>query len=470
MSRRRVRTNRHQPPANRGAARQASRRPHSQCWVVLALFLFCLAFYAQTWRHDFAWDDVAYHLAANEALMNGDASAFSSRPYQDFYSPVVYTVWIWLKVFSAPDQGSLRPELFHVANTVLHAANAALVFWLLRAITGFGAGSVLGALVFAIHPLQVESVAWVSELRGLLATFFSLVALIFYWRSRVTLPQARWWSLAGGSVVAFALALLSKPSVSGLPLVLVVIEVVVGSTLPTRRRWLIPSTWGIVALPMIVITKSVQPDLDVDYVPQFAERLMVATDAYAHYVLTLFWPTALSASYGRTPRSIAAAWTPFVSWVIPISLAIAAYRWRLRLPWVAVSAVFVAAAVLPVSGIVPFKGQNFSTVADRYFYLAMPGVALGVALVTQRFARSRWFWAMSIAILIMLGGLNLRQQAVWRNDLTLFGHIVQQYPGQPRVHNNYGVALQAAGRHEAAIQQFSAAIQQRPTSLRPVLQ
>jgi tetratricopeptide (TPR) repeat protein len=123
----------------------------------------------------------------------------------------------------------------------------------------------------------------------------------------------------------------------------------------------------------------------------------------------------------------------------------------------------VAAAVLPVSGIVPFKGQNFSTVADRYFYLAMPGVALGVALVTQRFARSRWFWAISIAILIMLGGLNLRQQAVWRNDLTLFGHIVQQYPGQPRVHNNYGVALQAAGRHEAAIQQFSTAIQQRPT-------
>jgi Tfp pilus assembly protein PilF len=82
--------------------------------------------------------------------------------------------------------------------------------------------------------------------------------------------------------------------------------------------------------------------------------------------------------------------------------------------------------------------------------------------VTQRFAQRRWFWPLTIALLIMLGSLNRRQQAVWRNELSLFGHVVQQYPGQPRIHNNYGVALQAAERHEEAIQQFSAAIRQWP--------
>jgi protein O-mannosyl-transferase len=225
MSTRRFRANQPQAPVKRGVTRQAARRLNSQYWLILALFVFCLAFYAQTWSHYFVWDDLAYHLAANDALMNGDTGAFWSRPYQDFYSPVVYTVWIWLKGLSASStagQGSLRPELFHVANTVLHAANTALVFWLLRISTGFGAGSALGAVVFAIHPMQVESVAWVSELRGFLATLFSLVALMLYWRSRGVLLQTRWWVLAGGSVVAFALALLSKPSVSALPLVLVV--------------------------------------------------------------------------------------------------------------------------------------------------------------------------------------------------------------------------------------------------------
>ena len=148
---------------------------------------------------------------------------FWRQPYKDFYSPVTYTTWTWLANLSrasAAETAALRPEIFHTANILLHASNTVLVFFLVFGLTRKLVGALLGAVVFAIHPMQVESVAWISEYRGLLAVFFSLTALMLYWQCRFAeTARARWWWVAVASV-SFVLALLSKPSVVALPMVI----------------------------------------------------------------------------------------------------------------------------------------------------------------------------------------------------------------------------------------------------------
>src|SRR5207244_5808129 len=127
------------------------------------------------------------NLAGNQALMLSQHSTFWMHPYQHLYVPVSYSTWIWLKDVAEREYGKaggLRPEVFRTANIVLHAANTVLAFYLIYQLTG-GAWSALGgALVFAIHPLQVESVLWITEYRGLLSVFFSFSALILHYRYR----------------------------------------------------------------------------------------------------------------------------------------------------------------------------------------------------------------------------------------------------------------------------------------------
>ena len=97
----------------------------------------------------------------------------------DFYIPVTYTGWTWIAQTTANQNGDLRPEPFRTLNLLIHATNSVLVFWLLDPLVQAMRPALLGAILFAIHPLQVESVVWISELRGLLAALFSLMALDF---------------------------------------------------------------------------------------------------------------------------------------------------------------------------------------------------------------------------------------------------------------------------------------------------
>jgi len=190
--------------------------------------------------------------------------------------------------------------------------------------------------------------------------------------------------------------------------------------------------------------------------------LLVAADALTFYIGKTIAPWPLSPSYGRMPVTILSWRIQDVLWMIPLAVAWLTWRQRRKWPGVTAGAAIALASVAPVLGVLPFKGQNFSTVADRYMYMPLVGVALAVAAVAGRSNMNRLRWLMCGALLAVLLGLNLKYQSVWRDELTLWHYAATTYPNQPRVHNNYGAALQVAGLQEEAITQFDLALRARP--------
>jgi hypothetical protein len=427
------------------------------------LFAGTLAVFWPSRSAAFVWDDLPYNLAGNPALMRGDYSAFWAHPYRDFYIPVTYSAWTAIAQATTDAdiaQGGLEPAAFHTINILVHAANSVLVFWLLYALTESVWPTALGAALFAVHPLQVESVVWVSELRGLLAAFFSLCALVLHCRYRQTdSARIRFALLAS---LCFTLALLCKPSATILPVVVTAADVLVYRARLPRHWWVIPLVWVGLAAPAMIIAKRLQPDVAVEFIPSVWGRLAVAADALTFYVGKLLVPWPLSPSYGRTPQT-AISWRLLdLLWVIPIAIGYLTWRGRRTFPSVALGAVIAFVSLVPVLGFVPFKGQNFSTVADRYMYMPLVGVALMIATVTARMTMTRGRWLVAAAALAALTVVNVQYQAVWHDELTLWRHAALTYPNQPRVHNNYGAALQVAGAQEDAMAQFDLALHARP--------
>jgi len=440
----------------------ASAEPTKQYLGAVLVFLLAIAAFWPSRSAGFVWDDQPYNLAGNPALMRGEYAAFWRYPYRDFYIPVSYSVWTAIAELNsdplAPD-GGLRAQSFHTLNIVIHAANAVLAFLLIYQLLASASAATVGAALFAIHPLQVESVVWISELRGLLAAFFSLIALLLHCRYRQ--KGSTRIALAVFAIVSFVLGALSKPSALTLPVALVALDWFCFRARLPRRWWLAPMAWVVVTLPMMIVAKRIQPDTSVEFVPPVLARLRVAADALTFYIGKLLVPWPLSPSYGRTPQAVIGWRMSNLLWTIPIAITYLVWRYRSQFRGVTLAAIIAFSSLLPVLGLVPFKGQNFSTVADRYMYFPLLGVALAVSSLMTRVTMTRSRWLFVVAILGGLLVVNVHYQHVWADELTLWRHASTAYPNQARVHNNYGVALQAAGSHDQAIVQFDRALQAR---------
>jgi len=448
------------PPATKIAA--ARRRPRLLPAAIL-LFFVTAALYWNTRSYDFVWDDNLANLSGNQELLNDDYGFFWTQPYAGLYAPVTYTTWIWIKHISEERRDGravLIPQGFRTANILLHATNAVLVLYLLYLLAGSPWIGFLGGLLFAVHPLQVEPVVWITEYRGLLSACFSLTSLALYCRYRQA-DSARPLLVVAASI-AYAFALLSKPTAIVVPLAAVAIDTFVFRP-SARQRWLVPILWMIPAALVIWITRSAQPDNQSAVSASALMRPFVAADAMVFYLGKLIAPMHLSVMYGRTPTAVLQSWRAYVLWPIPIAMLALAWMWRRSRPLLALGIAIVMIGIAPVSGLVPFNAQNDSTVADRYFYFSMFGVSLAVTSILIRVRWPRWIWIGAAATTAVLVLLNLTQQPVWQSDLTLWGQASTEYPNQPTVHNNYGVALQSEGRHDEAIDQFTVALRITPT-------
>lgn len=360
--------------------------------------------------------------------------AFWRAPYEHLYIPLSYTAYAlqavadrWLAGTDAV--GPLRPILFHTVSVGLHALTTWMVWQLLR-LSGFaGLPAVAGSGVFAIHPLQVESVAWVSEQRGLLSAACGLAALLAAVRGQQrsdgrSLPQF----IQGTAWLG--LALLAKPSAVTVP---VLTWLVATTTAPPTRRfagWMV--CWLALAGVAVVVTRAVQPHgLPPDSVA-LAARAVVVPEAICFYVGKLCWPVGLCVAYGRTPADVladpVAPWRAGLIWTVLAGMPL--------LPWVRsnrMPILIAAVPLLPVLGFVPFVFQNQSIVADRYAYLTVLGLAWGVAAALSGveaaacgatgFARRRLPLAASraavLVVLAVLAALSRRQVAVWQDTGSL---------------------------------------------------
>jgi Flp pilus assembly protein TadD len=399
------------------------------------------------------YDDL-YHVIDNPHLRPIDAHTlpfFWRSQYGNLYVPVAYTVfaaetWATMRLTGNADIDALSPVLFHALDISLHALAAVLILLILRRLGASLSAAVLSAALFALHPLQVESVAWISETRGLLAGVFSLLAILAYLRWAEH-KSAHFYVVA---TVLCALAMLSKPSAVMLPMVVAVLDIWKRSQWASTARALTP--WLAMSVAVVLITRALQPGTDIREAAPLWARPLIAGDALTFYIGKLFWPFAMTPDYGRTPAAALAQWWTYIAWIIPLALGTAAAIWARRNPRGRIALVsmgIIGASLLPVLGLATFDHQSISTVADRYMYMAMLGVALFAAMSLSSTGRA--VQALGWCVVLALGIRAADQSAIWHDNLALWSHSARVSPRSITTLNNHGRALEKAGRSGEAI-------------------
>jgi protein O-mannosyl-transferase len=384
-------------------------------WICLALAALTLITFHPVLRFGFVnWDDME-HVARNPDMAHPTWEAvqrYWSKPYFGMWAPVTYTTWLATAEITNPTGKALNPLWFHLLNLALHTGAVIFVFLIILRLIPNPWPAAIGAAVFAVHPIQVEAVAWISGLRDLLAAFFSLMAIWVYLHG-----QRRNQIIA---TAIFILAILSKPTAVVTPIILAIL---LARDWRAHIRWL--ALWFAFAVAIVIIASLVQPNGEVFQTPIWA-RPIVAFDAIAFYAKKLLIPTHFLIDYGRTPDWLLSHPSAWLGAGIAAIITLAILAFRKKTSHIAMGAAITVAGLLPVLGLVPFDFQYYSTVADRYVYLAMLGVALVVADIVAAMPRGGWgFFAL---VLLWLSILCNGQVWVWRSTDSLCSHTLATNP------------------------------------------
>lgn len=396
-----------------------------------------------------------------------------AHAYQQLYVPLAYTILAVIAgVARTPahldaslgSAVSLDPVAFHVVSVGLHVLNAWLCFLLVRRLTGRTRVAWICTLVFALHPLQLESVGWISELRGVTSATFALVALYTFVLSRRGTDQVRSRGLLALSALMVGCAMLCKPSAAALPVVVLAIDRVVFRT-SWRRTSAAAAIWLAVVLPLIWITRSTQA------IPAAAhslswQRPFIAGDALAFYLFKSVVPINLCVDYGRTPTWLMSRGWGYLTWIVPAALLFGAYLGRRQRPMTWLGGLLFVAFLLPTSGLVPFAYQAYSTVADRYAYLALIGVGLVIADAVEVAKHRTVAFRVAGIVVVAFAALSFTQSRHWLTSPGFLRHTIEVNPAAGFAYNNLGDTELANGDLAAALADYKSSIARDPARVK----
>ena len=464
--------------------------------IILLLIIVPLVIFGPAGKFGFVgWDDDihVYNNRYLNSLTPGNLLHFWTGPHEAMYIPVTFTAWSLLTAISrlASPGGiafGLNPGIFHQANIFLHICNVLLLYGILKLLLRGSSrdpgriewASGLGALLYGIHPFQVEPVIWISSLKDVLCGFFSLLALGQYLRYAQAVEINRQLPIVNRrqrkrhgiyAIVFFGLALLSKAA--AVPLVAIGWLLVHfrwrDSELTGRRACLKalfrpPFTmlllWLGMTLPVIFMAKFSEQEIPLGYVAPLLSRGLLALDAIAFYLYKLILPLKLGIDYGRTPaRVIENGWL-YYSWIFPVLLTGFFLFLKSRRRWLIILGVLVI-GVLPTLGLVPHGYQVFSTVADRFLYLSMIAPALALSWIFLR-SRKVIIPGICIAVVIIYSAAGVIQVRYWAGNLALFRHALKVNPSSYMAHYNLGLTMAGTGEPEGAIRHYRRAIEIKP--------
>lgn len=460
-------------PPDRHAPMPSKHRP---LWLAgLLLLLTALVFSDLPSQRFLSWDDggtIAENPYLNPPSV-GHALYFWSHPHMDLYIPVTYTVWSVVAAVARlphPQAGApaLAPGAFKAANVLLHLLSVLVLFALLRRLVRSDWGAFAGALIFAIHPVQVEPVAWISGLKDVLCGLLSLVALwqytAFAERAREGDSDGRRWIHYGAAAAAFALALMSKPVAMAVPAAAGALDLwAVRRPLREVARSLAP--WLALALPWMAVTRHFQPAPGVGDQHPLWTRPLIAGDALSFYLWHTLLPLRLGPDYGRNPEWVLRHAWGYWSWLLPAAVGALLWWGRKRRPVLVAAAGLAVCPVLPVLGLVPFDFQHFSTVSDHYLYVAMAGPALALAWFFSTPRPRAAVFAFSAAA-AALAGISILQTYHWANNRALFAHTVAVNPRSWMGYCSLGMALDGEGDRAGALRALRNAVRCNPDDLK----
>ncbi|MDT8396936.1 MAG: tetratricopeptide repeat protein, partial [bacterium] len=404
---------------------------------------------------------------------------FIARPDDPTDSSGYYRPVSFLSIWINDPVGEPSPFRYHLVNVGLHGVNTVLVFILIKLLVPGGMGALFGSLIFAVHPVHAESVAFVSGRTDLLAALFVLITAILWLRSRK--DPWRWVPYVAG-MASFALACLAKEVAFVLPAV-AVSWVLVFRTSPDEREasrvardlpWI--AGWFVI-LGIVIFTRLSL--LDIGFGPGWSSTATGAGGGFAamageaavnvaSYLRLILFPWPLAVYYPPVPMEFSAlsilAFAGFAALCFSLAGKKHHHAGFLAFGW-------VLAFLAPVSGVV---GLGLSVIAERFCYLPSVGAALAVGLAldilrSRVTVRDLYRAALSVLLLLLALGAVLHSGR-WRDEVTLFGHAVESGKGSvPNMHFNLGIALVEAGRPREGIEAFLEAIRLQPTYIEAML-
>ncbi len=442
-------------------------RPRRPAWsgkvkdwaFAAALFLAVVFTYQPAWQGGFVWEDDALVPRPELRSSHGLYRVWFDVLATEQYYPLSFSaLWVEHRLWGDATLG------YHLVNIFLHATAALTVILILRRLAVPGA--CLAAAIFALHPVHVESVAWITELKNTLSGVFYLGAMLLY----LHFDQARKprWYL--GALGLFMLALLSKTATVMLPAVLPVIFWWQRGRLSWKRDLLPLAPFFLVGAMAGVLTVWVERKtgaVDQEFNLAIVERCLLAGRAIWFYLGKLFWPVDLTFIYPRWNVSRTLCW----QYLFPAAaLLLLAVSWRLRRRWRAPLAglLFFAATLIPVLGFLNVFFFQYSFVADHFQYLASLGIitlfSAGVALLLERAVG--WGRIMGqmgcLALLAALAVLSWRQSRMYADIETLYRTTIDRNPDCWMAYNNLGNALAGRGRLDEAIAHYQKALEIKP--------
>ena len=443
----------------------------------LVLVIAAVVLYYPAIHHPFVNYDDDVYVTENAHVQSGLNWDTVEWAFTTYYAANWHPV-SWLSHALDCQLFQLDPTGHHATNVLLHALNVALLFWILLRATGFTGRSLMVAALFALHPINVESVVWIAERKNLLSMVFFLLALGAY----------RWYAReprVGRYVVVaflFALGLMAKPQVITLPFVLLLWDywplgrmfadgapASTGTAVvfPTRSfSQLILEKLPLVALSAIsaVITMKAQfvgggfnPEVSL------SARLANAIVSYARYLAKAFWPVRLVPMYPHPGNSLA-KWEVFSAllFLLAVTGLVMAARRRRYLP---VGWLWFLGTLIPMIGLVQVGKQ---AMADRYAYLPFIGLFIMICWTVgdwteQRHISGAWIAGPSIAALLALTVVAHRQIDYWKDNVTLWSRTLQVTSGNYEAEEDLGEALQARGEQQEAMTHFYKAVAIKPS-------
>lgn len=444
--------------------------------IAIRLFLVVITFlvYWQVLDHGFLNFDDTRYVTENAHIKKGFSPEGVTWAFTQSYASNWHPV-TWLSHMLDFEVYGLNPTGHHLTNLLFHIANTLLLFGILLKMTGAIWRSGLVAILFALHPLNVETVAWIAERKNVLSTFFWFLTLWAYVR------YAEKKNIGNYLLVAFflILGLMSKPMLVTLPFVLLLLD------FWPLKRW---ATHGQMALKTETLFKLILEKIPLfilviaasitTYIVQkggdavrssefssFYSRIANALVSYLEYLGKMIWPQSLSVFYPH-PGNTLPVWKAIICASVLVGITIWVVRGFQRAPYLAMGWFWYLGTLVPVIGFVQVGEQ---AMADRYMYIPLIGIFITIAWGLPEWIknlRQKLLLVMAGIIIPLLMALTWNQVSYWKNSITLFKHAISvtenPSPSFVVAYNNLGHALVNEHRYEEAVIQFRQAIKINP--------
>ncbi|MFL6501409.1 MAG: tetratricopeptide repeat protein [Candidatus Udaeobacter sp.] len=437
-------------------------------WICLGLVILTLAVFIQTVRFDFVnYDDPSY-VYQNTRILSGINVVNVAWAFTHVHSENWHPLTTITHMLDCQLHG-LNAGWHHFTNVLLHSIAVVLLFVALQRMTGALWRSAFVSAVFAVHPLHVESVAWIAERKDVLSAVFFMVTLLAYLNYTRAPSIGRYLTVA----LAVVLGLMSKPMLVTLPFVLLLLDYWPLGRFEAHRSntgrqvlQLVLEKIPLIALSTVssIVTFLAQQGA-IGWTEQLpvSERISNAIVAYVVYIRQMFWPAGLAVFYPH-PENRLPIWEISLALIVLGGITAAAFVLRKKAPYLVTGWFWYLGMLVPVIGLLQVGWQGH---ADRYTYLPQIGLYVALTWAVTDLTRSWRFQRMAFcaAALLIVGALSCRawlQTSYWRDSETLFTHTLAVTSNNDVALNNLGIISLDKGQLDDAISKLQAAIELRP--------